>query len=56
MSIKIKPENVGSFTNYCKSKGYGGVNDKRISQGKSSSSPSVRKQATFAKNAKDWNK
>ena len=56
MAINIKPENVGKFTAYCKSKGYGGVTDKCISQGKNSNSPSVRKQATFAKNARGWNK
>ena len=56
MAIKIKKENVGKFTEYCKSKGYGGVTSKCISEGKSSNSPAVRKRATFAKNAKGWNK
>ena len=56
MAIKIKPENVGSFTAYCKSKGYGGVTEKCISQGKNSSSTAIRKKATFAKNARGWNK
>lgn len=56
MAIKIKPENVGSFTAYCKSKGYGRVTEKCISQGKNSSSTAIRKKATFAKNARGWNK
>ena len=56
MAIKIKKENVGKFTEYCKSKGYGGVTSKCISEGKASNSPAIRKRATFAKNAKSWNK
>lgn len=54
MAIKIKKENVGKFTEYCKSKGYGGVTSKCISEGKNSNSAVVRKKATFADNAKGW--
>jgi len=50
--IKIKPENKGKFTKYCGGK----VTEKCIAKGKKSKSPAVRKQATFAKNARRWNK
>ncbi len=54
--IHIKPENRGSFTRYCKAMGENGVTSKCISKGKASKSSSIRKKATFAKNARDWNK
>lgn len=54
--IRIKPENRGKFTSWCKRNGYGGVNSKCISAGKNSSSASVRKMATFAANARSWKK
>ena len=54
MAIKIKPENRGKFTEYCKRKGYKGVTDKCIAEGKKSKNPTTRKRATFAKNAKSW--
>lgn len=50
--IRIKPENKGKFTAYCGGK----VTSKCIAKGKKSKSPAVRKQATFAKNARSWNK
>lgn len=50
--IKIKPENKGKFTEYCGGK----VTAKCIAKGKKSKSPKIRKQATFAKNARGWNK
>jgi hypothetical protein len=50
--IKIKPENKGKFTKYCKGK----VTKACINKGKKSKSKSVRKQATFADNARKWNK
>jgi len=52
--IKIKPENKGKFTEYCKGLGFSGVTDKCIAKGKSSKSSAVRKRATFAKNARSW--
>lgn len=48
--IKIKKENVGSFTRYCG----GNVTDACIQKGKNSSSPKIRKKATFAANARKW--
>lgn len=38
----------GSFTAYCKSKGYDGVTNSCISEGKNSSNPLTRKRATLA--------
>jgi len=54
--IKIKPENKGKFTEYCKSKGHGSVTDTCISEGLASKSVAVRKRANFARNAQSWNK
>ena len=48
--IRIKPENKGKFTKYCGGK----VTSACIAKGKKSKSPAVRKQATFAKNARGW--
>ena len=46
----------GSFTAYCQSKGFGGVTDKCIAEGKASKDPTVKKRAvlaqTFRKSAK----
>ena len=50
--IRIKPENKGKFTKYCGGK----VTSKCIAKGKKSKSPAVRKQATFAQNARKWKK
>lgn len=49
--IKIKKENVGSFTKYCK----GNVTEACIQKGKNSPDPKIRKKATFAANARKWN-
>lgn len=49
-SIYIKPENRGKFTEYCG----GEVTSECIARGKRSSSPAVRKRATFAANARKW--
>lgn len=49
-SIHIKPENRGKFTEYCG----GEVTSECIARGKRSSSPAVRKRATFAANARKW--
>ena len=54
--IEIKPSKRGSFEKWCKSKGYGGVTSKCIAQGKKSKSSAIRKKATFAQNARKWNK
>lgn len=48
--IKIKKENKGKFTKYCG----GNVTSKCIARGKKSSSPIIRKRATFADNARKW--
>lgn len=48
--IHIKPENRGKFTKYCGGK----VTSECIARGKRSSSPAVRKRATFAANARKW--
>lgn len=48
--IKIKKENVGSFTRYCG----GNVTSECIRKGKNSPDPKIRKKATFAANAKKW--
>lgn len=54
--IKVKPENKGKFTKYCKSKGHGSVTNECIEEGLASKSAGVRKQANFARNARSWNK
>lgn len=50
--IKIKKANRGKFTEYCGGK----VTSECISRGKNSSDPKIRKRATFAANARKWNK
>lgn len=50
--IKIKEKNKGKFTAYCKGK----VTSECIKRGKNSPSPTIRKRATFAANARSWNK
>lgn len=54
--IHIDPKNKGTFTSYCKSKGYGGVTSACIAEGKRSSNPTTRKRATFAGSARSWKK
>jgi len=54
--IYIKPSKRGSFTKYCKRKGYKGVTSECIKEGKKSKSKAIRKKATFAANARKWNK
>lgn len=57
--IEIKPENEGSFTEYAKEHGGWGKHGKIlasfIEKAKRSKNPSIRKQATFAQNARKWN-
>ena len=48
--IKIKKENIGSFTKYCG----GNVTEECIRKGKNSPDPKIRKKATFAQNARGW--
>ena len=48
----IKKKNRGKFTEYCKRKGYGGVTEACIAEGKRSRSSTTRKRATFAKNVR----
>lgn len=50
--IHIKKANRGKFTDYCGGK----VTDECIQKAKHSSSPKLRKRATFAQNARKWNK
>lgn len=51
-TIKIKPENKGKFTDYCRGK----VTQACITKGKNSKDPKIRKRATFADNARKWKK
>lgn len=50
--IHIKKANRGKFTEYCGGK----VTSECIARGKRSSNPVIRKRATFAANARKWNK
>ena len=50
--IHIKKENRGKFTDYCG----GTVTSECIARGKRSSSPTIRKRATFAQNSRRWSK
>lgn len=50
--IHIKKENRGKFTEYCG----GNVTSECISRGKNSPNPAIRKRATFAANARKWNR
>ncbi len=54
--IEINPANKGKFTKYCKTKGYKGVTKACIQEGKKSPNPKIRKEATFAENARKWKK
>ena len=54
--IKIKKKNEGTFTQYCKNRGYDGVTSACIAKGKNSKNPTTRKRATFAGSARSWNK
>jgi len=54
--IKIKPENVGSFTSYCNRKGHNGVTNSCIQSGLASPLAKIRKKAQFALNSRKWNK
>lgn len=50
--IYIKKKNRGKFTEYCG----GNVTSECIRKGKNSLNPTIRKRATFADNARKWNK
>ena len=54
LGIHIRPENVGSFTAYCRRHGYKGVTNQCIQEGKASKSAAIRKKATFALNSRNW--
>jgi hypothetical protein len=54
IKIKIKPENKGTFTSYCKSNGYNGVTADCIARGKKSALERIRKRAIFAENSRKW--
>jgi hypothetical protein len=56
MAIKIKEKNKGTFTNFCKKKGYNGVTEKCIAEGKKSKNPTTRKRATFAGSSRKWDR
>ena len=51
----IAKNKQGTFTAWCKRKGYGGVNTACISAGKNNKNPAIVKKATFAGNARNWN-
>ena len=50
--IHIKKKNRGKFTEYCGGK----VTSECIARGKASSSPTIRKRATFAANTRRWHR
>lgn len=54
--IELNPDKAGSFTEYCKRKGYHGVTAACIAEGKRSKNPLTRKRATFAANTRKWHK
>ena len=57
LSINIAPNMQGTFTEWCKRHGYGNkVTQKCITAGKNSKDKRIRKKATFAQNARSWNK
>ena len=43
---------VGSFTRWCKARGYSGVTPECIAAGLKSKDPAIRKKANFAKNVR----
>jgi hypothetical protein len=54
--VTIKINKPGSFTAYCKRKGYKGVTLACIKEGLKSKNPLTRKRALFALNARKWAK
>ena len=52
--IKIKKSTEGSFTAWCKRKGFGSVTQACIRAGLASSNPGIRKKANFARNARKF--
>ena len=49
-NIKIKKENAGKFTEYCKKHGYTKVTCRCIYKGLNDEDPKIRKEANFAYN------
>jgi hypothetical protein len=47
-----KKGTVGSFTKWCKRRGFGGVTDACIAAGKKAKSAAIRKKANFAANVR----
>ena len=56
MALNIKIKKPGSFTKYCKRKGYKGVTKKCIEEGKKSKNPETRKRAVLAENFRKMRK
>ena len=48
--IEIEVKHTGTFTRYCKSKGFRGVTKKCIEEGCKSKNKTTKKRACFAKN------
>ena len=56
MTIKIKPENKGKLHRATGTPAGEKIPESKIETAKHSSSPALRKEATFAENAKKWRK
>jgi hypothetical protein len=54
--IKGAVKKKGSFTSYCKKKGYKGVTDKCIKEGQKSKNPKTKKRANLAKTFRKMSK
>jgi len=52
--IKIKSQNTGKFTQWCKRHGYNSVTLACIAAGRRSKDARVRRMANFAKNSRRW--
>ena len=53
-TIHISEKTEGSFTRYCRNKGYDGVTAQCIAEGKRSKNPKTRKRAVFAENSRKF--
>jgi len=56
MAIEIKKSKINTFTNWCKKQGFDSVTTDCIEKGKKSKDKKIVKKATFAGNARKWNK
>jgi hypothetical protein len=52
--IKIKPANKGKYTARAKSQGHSVQQQARMDLANPNASPTVKKRANFARNAKKW--